>query len=92
MIGRILQVRCWKYLKDHPELFSNQNPVTKSKKCGLRHFLPFIEFTGAKLVVNIVGIITYIAQNGTGIVITKIPAGAISTYVRNALLHKHTDW
>ena len=98
VIGGILQVICWKYLKGHPELLNNQNseevePVIETKKPGLRRFLPrggaILGITGAKLV----AVISYLAENGaiaglllscTGVIVKKIPATAISTYLCDA--------
>jgi hypothetical protein len=109
VIGGIFQVISWKYLKDHPELLKNENPekvepVIETKKPRLRRFLPrggaIIEITAAKLVVNIAGVITFVAQKGTltgmiltvtGVVIKKIPTTALSTFVHNALPTMHSD-
>lgn len=103
MIGGILQVICSKYIKDHPELLNSQNPK-KVKQPGLRRFVPpggaFIEIAGAKVVINIAAVITYVSKKGalagliltsSGVFIKKIPVTAVSTYVRNSLPVTHSD-
>ena len=105
VIGGIFQVICWKYLKDHPELLDNQNPVNETKKPGLRRFLPrggaLIEITGAKFLIDIVGVITFISKKGvligitlatSSVVIKKIPLTVVSTVLRNALPPTHSNW
>jgi len=95
-----LQIICRKYLKNNPELLDNENSKKlQPKKRGLRRFFPR-GGAGAKLVMNIGTVITYIAQKGTltailltatGVVIKKIPANAVSRVVRNALPITHSD-
>jgi len=93
--GGILQVLSKQYLKSHPE-FLKDAPVTK-KKYRLPRFLSprggaFIEISGisikvvAQVVVNFLakkGLLAGLATSGA-VVISKIPATAISTYLRDA--------
>ena len=94
VIGGILQVLARQYLKSHPE-FLEDAPVTK-KKCRRPRFLPprggaLIEISVIKIVTKV--ILSFIAKKGllAGIVVTsgsmvirKIPATAISTYLQDS--------
>lgn len=105
MIGGILQIISWKYLKNHQELLDNQNPkevepVTvgiETKRRGLRRFLPrggaFMEIVGAKIVIYIAtnGVVAGLLMTSAGVVITKIPVMAVSKYVRDALPYTHSE-
>ena len=72
VIGGILQVICYKYLKNHPELLNNDNSEKlepeKPEKPGLRRFVPrggaLLEIAGAKLVINVGALIISVAQKG----------------------------
>ena len=104
IIGGILQIVCWNYLKNHPELLEDDNSEkVKPKKPGLRRFSTrggaFVELTGAKLIINGAtamlyiskkGVLTTIFLVGSGIFIKKVPSKAISTVVRNALPVTHS--
>ena len=62
-----MQVICWQYLKNHPELLNNKNSEkVELKESGLRRFFrrggAFIEIADAKIVINIAAILTYIAK------------------------------
>lgn len=105
IIGGILQIICWKYLKNHPELLNNDNSEKlEPKKPGLRRFFPrggaLVEIAGAKLVVNVAATIIFVAKKGawigmfltcSGVLIKKIPKNAISTILHNALPIRHSD-
>lgn len=105
IIGGILQIICWKYLKKHPELLNNDNSEKlEPKKTGLRRFIPrggaLIQVVNAKLVLNFASTIIVVAKKGaligtfltaSGVVIKKIPKNAISTIVHNALPVTHSD-
>ena len=75
VVGGILQIICWKYVKNHPELLnSNNSRNVKPKeiqpsKPGVRRFFPrggaIFEVVGAKLVINLGVAIIYIAKKGT---------------------------
>ena len=93
--GAILQVISKQYLKSHPE-FLKDAPVTK-KKYRPPRFLPprggaLIEISGISIKVVAQVVINFLAKKGllagltTGgvVVISKIPATAISTYLRDA--------
>lgn len=109
VIGGIFQIICCEYLKNHRELLKNDNPVNKTKNPGFRTFFPrggvLFEVTGAKVVINLVGVITFISKKGTltgiilagsAVVIKKIPLTAISTVLRkvvhNASPTTHSHW
>lgn len=91
--GGILQVISKRYLKSHPE-FLEDAPVTNRRP---RFISPrggaFIEILGIsiKVVANVV--LNFLAKKGLlvgmvtggGIVISKIPATAISTYLRDSV-------
>ena len=63
VVGGILQIICWKYLQNHPELLNSENSKRlKPKKIqpskpGVRRFFPrggaLVEVVGAKLVLNL---------------------------------------
>lgn len=105
IIGGILQIICWKYLKNHPELLNNNNSEKlEPKKPGLRRSFPrggaLVEVIGAKLVVNVASTIIFVAKKGVllgmfltagGVVTKKIPKNAISTIVHKALPVTHSD-
>lgn len=105
IIGGILQIICWKYLKNHPELLNNDNSEKlEPKKPGLRRFFPrggaLVEIAGAKLVVNVATTIIFVAKKGawismfltcSGVLIKNIPKNAISTILHNALPIRHSD-
>lgn len=93
--GGILQVISKRYLKSHPE-FLEDAPVTK-KKYRLPRFIShrggaFIEITGVSIKVVGKVVLNFLAKKGlmagvlTGgsLVVSKIPATAISTYLRDA--------
>jgi len=93
--GGILQVLAKQYLKSHPE-FLKDEPVTKKKYRQPRFLSPrggaIIEISGisikvvAKVVLNFLakkGLLAGIVTGG-GVVISKIPATAISTYLRDS--------
>ena len=93
--GGILQVLSRQYLRSHPE-FLKDAPVTKKKYRLPRFFLPrggaFIEISGISIKVVGQVVLNFLAKKGLlagvltggGIVISKIPATAISTYLRDA--------
>jgi len=109
MLGGILQVFCLMYLKNHPELLNTQNPkkvepVIGTKKTGLRRLFTrggaILEVTGARIIVNVGGVIISLAKKGFvggmlisfgGVTLKKIPSTAICNYLRDALPHSHTD-
>jgi hypothetical protein len=88
--GAILQVLSKQYLKSYPE-FSKDAPVTKKKYRQPRFLSPrggaLIEISGisikvvAKVVLNFLAKKGLLAGIGTGVVISKIPSTAISTYL-----------
>jgi hypothetical protein len=93
--GGILQVVSQKYIKSHPE-FLKDAPVTKKKYRRPRFLSPrggaFIEISAMSIkVVTQVGV-NFLAKKGllaglaTGVsvVISKIPATAVSTYLRDS--------
>ena len=107
VIGGIFQIICWKYLKNHPELLNNQNPVSKPKNRGLRtpRGGALVEVAGAKIVLNVIGIITFVAKKGTltgiilattGVIIKKVPITSVSKVlrkvVRGALPSTYSEW
>ena len=89
--GGILQVLSKQYLKSHPE-FLKDGPVTKKKYKHSPRGGAIIEVSGISI--KIVGkvIINFLAKKGLlagiltggGVVISKIPATAISTYLRDS--------
>ena len=89
--GGILQVLSKQYLKSHPE-FLKDGPVTKKKYKHSPRGGAIIEVSGIRI--KIVGkvIINFLAKKGLlagiltggGVVISKIPATAISTYLRDS--------
>lgn len=91
--GGILQVLSKQYLKSYPE-FSKDAPVTKKKYRQPRFLSPrggaLIEISGisikvvAKVVLNFLAKKGLLAGIGTGVVISKIPSTAISTYLRDS--------
>jgi hypothetical protein len=91
--GGILQILSKQYLKSYPE-FSKDAPVTKKKYRQPRFLSPrggaLIEISGisikvvAKVVLNFLAKKGLLAGIGTGVVISKIPSTAISTYLRDA--------
>jgi len=94
--GGILQVLAKQYLKNHPE-FLKDAPVTKKKYKQPRFLYPRggaaieISVISIKVVANVVlnflvqkGLMAGIVASGGGIVISKIPATAISTYLRDS--------
>jgi hypothetical protein len=102
IIGGVLQIISWKYLKNHPDLLNNYNSEKlETKKPGL---FPksgaLIEIAGDKLFINIVATIIYIAKKGAltgmsitygGILIKKTPKNAISIIVYKASPIIHSD-
>lgn len=93
--GGILQVLSRQYLKSHSE-FLKDAPVTKKKYRLPRFLLPrggaIIEISGFSIKVVGQVVINFLAEKGLlaglltggGIVISKIPATAISSYLRDA--------
>ena len=94
--GGILQVLARQYLKRHPE-FLMDAPVTKKKYRPLKFLSPrggaLIEISGIsiKIVSQIVlkflaqkGVIAGLAATSGAVVISKIPATAVSTYLRDS--------
>lgn len=93
--GGVLQVLSKQFIKSHPE-FSKDTPVTKKKYKQPRFLSPrggaLIEISGisikvaAKVVVNFLAKKGLLAGIGTGVgvVISKIPSTAISTYLRDS--------
>ena len=94
--GGILQVLSKQYLKSHPE-FLKDAPVTKEKSRPLRFLFPrggaLIEISGIsiKIVAQVMldflakkGLLTGLAAGGGAAAISKIPAAAVSTYLRDA--------
>ena len=112
VIGGICQVISYKYLKNHPELLNNQNPVnetknpvSETKNRGFRTFFPrggvLFEVSGAKVVINLVGVINFFSKKGrlTGIIIagsSVIIKNAVSTVLgrvlHNASPTTHSEW
>lgn len=88
--GGILQVISKRYLKSHPE-FLEDAPVTK-KKYRLPRGGALIEISSISIKVAAKVAVTFLAKKGLlagvvtggGVVISKIPATAISTYLRDA--------
>jgi len=105
VVGSVLQIICTKYINNHPELETGTGIETKRPpRSQLRRFLPrggaFIEFTGAKILVNIGSIITFVGKKGAiagfisslGFVgVKKIPSTALSSYLYKALPYSHSD-
>ena len=93
--GGILQVLSKKYLKSHPE-FLKDEPVTKKKYRRPRFLSPrggsIIEISGISIKVVTKVVLNFLAKKGlmtgimtgTGIVISKIPLTAISTYLSDS--------
>ena len=93
--GGILQVLSERYLKNHPE-FLEDAPVTKKEARRPRFRSPrggaFIEISGVSIKVVTKVVLNFLAKKGLmagmvsggGIVLSKIPATAISTYLRDA--------
>jgi|AntRauMFilla1563_2_1112583.scaffolds.fasta_scaffold04572_3 hypothetical protein len=92
--GGLLQIISKSYLKSHPEFLEDQpvKPVTKKRYRRPRFWSPRggalieISFVSLKIVLNflakkglLAGLLT-----GSGLVISKIPAAAVSTYLRDA--------
>lgn len=75
VIGGVLQLICWKYLTNHPELLKNESSEklepteVQPKKPGLRRFFSrggaLIEIAGDKIVINVAATLVYIAKKGT---------------------------
>jgi hypothetical protein len=74
LTGVLLQLICAMYLKDHPEFVEKQNsttskPVIKDPKRKLRLFYfrhgggALFELVGAKVVINLAAIVSFVAQN-----------------------------
>nr|WPV76405.1 hypothetical protein [Naviculales sp.] len=90
--GGILQVLSQRYIKSHPE-FSDDPPVTKKKYRLPRLFSPrggaIIEVSAISVKVIVKVVVNFLAKKGLmagvmtggGIVVSKIPATAISTYL-----------
>jgi len=93
--GGILQVLSKQYLKSHPE-FLKDAPVTKKKYKQPRSLSPrggaIIEVSGISIKVVGKVVINFLAKKGLlagiltggGVIISKIPATAISTYLRDS--------
>lgn len=93
--GGILQVLAKQYLNSHPE-FLKDAPVTKKKYRQPRFLSPrggaIIEISGISIKVVAKVVLNFLAKKGLlaglvsggGIVISKIPATAISTYLRDS--------
>lgn len=93
--GGILQVLSKQYLKSHPE-FLKDAPVTKEKYRPLRFLSPrggaLIEISGISIKIVAQVMLNFLAKKGllaglaTGgaVVISKTPATAVSTYLRDA--------
>ena len=97
VVGGVLQVLAKRYLNSHPE-FSDDPPVTKKKyRLPVPRFLSprggaifEIPALVVKIIANVV--VNFLAKKGLmaglmaggGIVVSKIPATAISTYLRDA--------
>ena len=89
--GGILQVLARYYLKSHPELLED-SPITKKKDRPPRFFSPRdgavieISMISVKFILNFLakkGLLSGLGTSGA-IAIGKIPATAISTYLRDA--------
>jgi hypothetical protein len=93
--GGILQVLSKQYLKSYPE-FSKDAPVTKKKYRQPRFLSPrggaLIEISGISIKVVAKVVLNFLAKKGllagigtgAGVVISKIPSTAISTYLRDS--------
>lgn len=93
--GGILQVLAKQYLNSHPE-FLKDAPVTKKKYRQPRFLSPrggaIIEISGISIKVVAKVVLNFLAKKGLlaglvsggGIVMSKIPATAISTYLRDS--------
>lgn len=101
VICGIFQLICWKYLKNHPELLNTESSKN-IKDPSLNQVLPrggaFIEVSVAKIVLNFIRVLVYIASKGTiagimmalsAVIIRKIPTAQISTVLSNALITTH---
>ena len=108
IVGGIFQLIYHNYIKNHPELLNNENSEklepkkVQPEKPAFRRFFPrggvIIELVGAKLTINVIKTIIYVANKGaltamlitaSGVLIKKIPKTAISTVVRNSLPTTH---
>lgn len=93
--GGILQVLSKQYLKSYPE-FSKDAPVTKKKYRQPRFLSPrggaLIEISGISIKVVAKVVLNFLAKKGllagigtgVGVVISKTPSTAISTYLRDS--------
>lgn len=102
VFGGILQLVCWKYIKDHPELLNSENSEKLEPKT---RFFPrggaIMELIGTKIVFNVAPTIIFLAKNGiplgallsgSFVVLKKIPQTAVSTVLREALPTQHSDY
>lgn len=89
LTGGILQILSKQYLKSHPEFLENA-PVTNQRPSPRGG--AFVEISGISIKIVAKFILTFLAKKGllagiatgSGIVISKIPANAISRYLRDS--------
>ena len=102
VVGGILQIACYQYLKRHPELVIKDKPKDIKPKTPRLFRLPppggaVIEVSGLSLKI----VLNYFAKNGFwsilagtfgGVILKKIPSKEISKILRDATPLTHSQW